>query len=174
MTLLDICLLDTGHVMDIDGSLLSTANLEYSVDKMAGLGCQIRYLEQNCFLRYAFYNQICPWLTVHISDFTGIWREVVKYPMLAVCFCVIVIGLLMCFSFWYHIYDDKPLSSLDLKLKIVRGTAAKDLLKISECNTDGWENAKVPIGNQPGGYKVSIRSCVVYAVHKHAVRYISI
>lgn len=44
--LLDICLLDTGHVMHIDGKqegFLSVAKLEYSVDKLAALGCQIRY-----------------------------------------------------------------------------------------------------------------------------------
>ncbi len=44
---LDICLLDTGHVMHIDGKqdggFFSTANLEYSVNNLAALGCQIRY-----------------------------------------------------------------------------------------------------------------------------------
>lgn len=44
--LLRICLLDTGHVMHTDGNqggAFSTAILEYSVDKVAALGCQIRY-----------------------------------------------------------------------------------------------------------------------------------
>lgn len=42
----DICLFDTGHVMHIDGKqdgFFQTATLVYSVDKLAALGCQIRY-----------------------------------------------------------------------------------------------------------------------------------
>lgn len=40
-------LIATGHVMHIDGKegggVFSDANLEYSVDQGAALGCQIRY-----------------------------------------------------------------------------------------------------------------------------------
>ncbi|XP_034038504.1 MAM and LDL-receptor class A domain-containing protein 1 [Thalassophryne amazonica] len=36
---------------------------------------------------------------------------------------------------------------------MIRGDAEKELLKIAESKTDGWENATVFIGNQPGGYR---------------------
>ena len=50
ISLFDICVLDTGYVMHVDGKqegvMFPTATLEYSVDKMASLGCQIRYQKQ--------------------------------------------------------------------------------------------------------------------------------
>ncbi|XP_071348966.1 MAM and LDL-receptor class A domain-containing protein 2 isoform X2 [Trachinotus anak] len=55
-------------------------------------------------------------------------------------------------SFWYHIYANQSSSSVRLKVKMLRGTVAKDLLENSK--TDSWENASVFIGNQPGGYKL--------------------
>lgn len=40
---------------------------------------------------------------------------------------------------------------------------AEILLEVSNANTDGWENAKAFIGNQPGGYKVR-ESNSLYAI----------
>ncbi|KAK5602804.1 hypothetical protein CRENBAI_025076 [Crenichthys baileyi] len=92
-----------GHVMYIDGKqagFFKQANLEYPVNQLAALGCQI--------------------------------------------------------SFWYHIYEEYPssISLSDLKVKMVRGTVERELLRISKMKTNGWENATVFIGNQPGGYKL--------------------
>ncbi|XP_068593728.1 MAM and LDL-receptor class A domain-containing protein 1 isoform X2 [Cebidichthys violaceus] len=91
-----------GHVMHIDSkqdSLFSSANLEYSVDNLAALGCQM--------------------------------------------------------SFWYHIYNMSSSSSAPfLMVTMIRGSTNKQLLKLSKIQTDGWENATVSIGNQPGGYKL--------------------
>lgn len=61
-------------------------------------------------------------------------------------------------SFWYNIYDEKSSLPLSLYVKMVRGSAEKDLLEISKKQTDSWENATVFIGNQPGGYKVSAQT----------------
>lgn len=72
-----------------------------------------------------------------------------------------VICLLICFRFWYHIYDQES-SSLPsrsaLTVKVIRDHTKTDLLTVSG-ETDGWENATALIGNQPGGYKVSKASC---------------
>ncbi|MED6241113.1 hypothetical protein ATANTOWER_028659 [Ataeniobius toweri] len=59
-------------------------------------------------------------------------------------------------SFWYHIYEESPssISLSDLEVKMVRGTDVRELLRISKMKTNGWENATVFIGNQPGGYKL--------------------
>lgn len=61
--LFDICVLDTGYVMHVDGKqdsgMFQTATLEYSVDKLAALGCQIRYqkpLFQQDFLKGRWYS----------------------------------------------------------------------------------------------------------------------
>lgn len=62
----------------------------------------------------------------------------------------------MCFSFWYHISGEGTLTSLDLKVTLVRDKEKDPLLNIPEKETDGWKNAKVLIGNQPAGYKVKI------------------
>ena len=62
---LDFCLLDTGHVMHVDnkqqGGLLQTANLEFSVDHLAALGCQMRYWEQI--------------LKIFVSQLTTLWLK---------------------------------------------------------------------------------------------------
>nr|XP_033506790.1 MAM and LDL-receptor class A domain-containing protein 1 [Epinephelus lanceolatus] len=94
-----------GHVMHVDGKqgggFSRTASLEYSIDNLAALGCQI--------------------------------------------------------SFWYHIYNDELFSSpSSLQVTLIRGTAEKELLKISKSYTEGWENATAFIGNQPGGYKLRL------------------
>lgn len=44
--LIIVCRLDSGHVMHVageEGHIFSTAYLEYFVDNLAALGCQIRY-----------------------------------------------------------------------------------------------------------------------------------
>ncbi|KAM8850746.1 MAM and LDL-receptor class A domain-containing protein 1 isoform 2-T2 [Spinachia spinachia] len=89
-----------GHVMYINGSqgnVFSTAKLEYAVDKVAALGCQM--------------------------------------------------------SFWYHIYK-KSSSKTSFEVKMIRGNTEQPLLELSKIKTNGWENATVFIGNQPGGYKL--------------------
>lgn len=85
--------------------------------------------------------------TYTVSNFTVCTASVMNQ--------VFVISLLICSSFWYHIYDDTSPLSLSLNVKMIRGSTMKDLLKISKPKTHGWENATVFIGNQPGGYKVS-------------------
>lgn len=67
---------------------------------------------------------------------------------------IFVLWLLMCFSFWYHIGDDKALWTL--KVILLRDKKQYLLLNLNEKKKDGWENAKVFIGNRPAGYKVRI------------------
>lgn len=66
-----------------------------------------------------------------------------------------VVWLLMCFSFWYHISDGNP-STWALRVKLLRDKKEYLLLNLDEKEKDGWENAKVSIGNRPAGYKVRI------------------
>ncbi|XP_075875933.1 MAM and LDL-receptor class A domain-containing protein 1 [Nelusetta ayraudi] len=88
-----------GHVMYTSGrGYTNTANLEYSIDKLAALGCQM--------------------------------------------------------SFWYHIGDDKALWTL--KVILLRDKKQYLLLNLNEKKKDGWENAKVFIGNRPAGYKLDL------------------
>lgn len=60
----------------------------------------------------------------------------------------------MCFSFWYHTSDDK--ASWTLRVILLRDKKEYVLLNLNEKKKDGWENAKVVIGNRPAGYKVRI------------------
>lgn len=61
----------------------------------------------------------------------------------------------MHFSFWYYIFDESTLES-SLKLKMIRDKDEKLLLGISESNTTFWKKSTSFLGNQPGGYKVSL------------------
>lgn len=54
MMMMDICLLDTGHVMHVNDGSSSAAKLEYYVEQRAALGCQMRYLQESVLLRYVF------------------------------------------------------------------------------------------------------------------------
>ncbi|XP_077378927.1 MAM and LDL-receptor class A domain-containing protein 1 isoform X1 [Festucalex cinctus] len=57
-------------------------------------------------------------------------------------------------SFWYHIHDENsPTSNSPIFVIMVRGTTTYKLLK-AESTTDGWQNVRYVIGNQPGGYKL--------------------
>lgn len=158
--LLDICLLHSGYVMHTGGQpdgVFSTAKLEYSVDKLVALGCQIRYVNLTIYfllLRNVFYNWLWSWLTMCFNDLKYLsWFF--SYTLCSL-WPVFAMSLSMRFSFWYHIYDETPSSSSSsLKVTMVRGHSEKNLLTISKSETDGWENATVFIGNQPEGYKVS-------------------
>ncbi|XP_037131957.1 MAM and LDL-receptor class A domain-containing protein 1 isoform X1 [Syngnathus acus] len=55
-------------------------------------------------------------------------------------------------SFWYHIRDETSIST-SIHVVMVRGTAKQELLKTAS-PTDGWQNARIVIGNRPGGYKL--------------------
>ncbi|XP_069366962.1 MAM and LDL-receptor class A domain-containing protein 2 [Paralichthys olivaceus] len=57
-------------------------------------------------------------------------------------------------SFWFYIPDGSPSSSSNLKLKMVRGGAAVELLEPPISKKNSWEKATAFIGNQPGGYKL--------------------
>ncbi|KAL6103987.1 uncharacterized protein ACO6RY_13812 [Pungitius sinensis] len=101
-----------GHVMHINSnqsSVFSSAKLEYSVDNLAALGCQM--------------------------------------------------------SFWYHIYNksSSPIPP-SLEVTMIRGYDEKQLLKLSKVKTNGWENATVFIGNQPGGYKLRFTFSPAFSV----------
>ncbi|KAI3374795.1 hypothetical protein L3Q82_021349, partial [Scortum barcoo] len=78
------------------------------------------------------------------------------FPKANLEYSVVNVGALGCqISFWYHIYDRKSSSaSSSFILTMIRGTAEENLVEISKRKTDGWENATVFIGNQPGGYKL--------------------
>lgn len=66
---LDVCLLDTGHVMHINSNqstVFGVAELEYSVDNVAALGCQMRYKKNNIFLIIFIF--ILFWINMFLID----------------------------------------------------------------------------------------------------------
>lgn len=136
----------TGHVMYFDANQnhrFNKATLEHSFDKLAALGCQIRY--------WSTPDYGLDWYCALISS---------KVFLEFLTCLYFEFWLLMCFSFWYHIYKNASspfLSSSTLKVTLVRPSTETTLLEFSKGNTNGWENASAFIGNQPGGYKVRKR-----------------
>lgn len=129
--------LDVGYVMHVikmqNQRITGKAKMEYFVDQPAALGCQIRYLlslANDSFLDY-IVAQASVFLVFFLTYF------------------------LICFSFWYCIYNNALHFSSFLELIMIRDKDEKSLLKISETSITMWKKAKALLGNQRGGYKVS-------------------